>query len=159
MRVLPLYQPYASLVAREVKRIETRHYAPPATLLAQRFAIRATKIGTDWPALERALEAGHLSREDLVSGVIVCTAVLEGCERSTPEFADRLARENPTEYSYGLYRPSPWDGYRDRYAWHLVDVERIDPPHPFVPRGQGISIVPDEDLGYATPTPQEQTLL
>ena len=42
MRVLPIWQPWASLVAVGAKRVETRHWAAP-NLIGQRIAIYATK--------------------------------------------------------------------------------------------------------------------
>ncbi len=46
MRVLSLHQPYASLVALNIKTIETRGRAAPKALIGQRIAIHAAKR---WP--------------------------------------------------------------------------------------------------------------
>ena len=43
MQALSMHQPWASLVAKQVKHIETRDRRPPSRLLGQRIAIHATK--------------------------------------------------------------------------------------------------------------------
>lgn len=160
MKSLPLWQPWASLVAIEAKRIETRHWAAPRWLIGQRIAIHATKteremsvVGTS-PFAERlmaGLDAGTLIEIDgkLPLGAIVCTAVLDRCEPITPDSAVRLALDDPDEHAFGNY--SLADG--PRYAWHLRDVERLAVPLPF--RGsQGIFDVPDHLLnGEPAPPP------
>jgi hypothetical protein len=159
VKALPLWQPWASLVAVEAKRIETRHWAPPRALIGQRIAIHATKtkaqlwIVGESPFAERlmqALDAGTLVEVDgqLPLGAIVATAVLDRCEEITYAFADELYVRDPDEFAFGNYGAG-------RFAWFLRDVERLAVPVPF--RGsQGIFTVPDELLGLP---PHQGTLL
>ncbi len=162
MKALPLWQPWASLVAIEAKRVETRHWPAPHWLVGKRIAIHATKtaehlpiVGTS-PFAERliaALEAGTLIEVDgkLPLGAVVCTAVLDRCSPMTWESIDALQRRNPHEHAFGCYEPG-------RFAWVLRDVERLAVPVPF--RGsQGIFDVPDELLGYPAPARHEQAAL
>jgi hypothetical protein len=156
VKALPLWQPWASLVAVEAKRIETRHWPAPQRLIGQRIAIHATKteremwiVGTT-PFAERlmaALDAGTLVEVDgkLPLGAVIATAVIDRCSRMTPESIAALRECDPDEHAFGHYEPG-------RFAWVLRDVERLVVPVPF--RGsQGIFDVPDELLGLP-PTPR-----
>jgi hypothetical protein len=157
MKCLPLWQPWASLVAIEAKRIETRHWRAPARLIGQRIAIHATKtkrelgICTLEPFLTR-LAAGGIERlEDLPLGAIVCTAVLDRCSPMTWESIGVLIARDPDEHAFGHYEPG-------RFAWVLRGVERLAVPVPFVGR-QGIFDVPDELLGLPLAPRHEQGAL
>jgi hypothetical protein len=49
VKALPLWQPWASLVALVgAKRVETRHWPAPPRLIGQRIAIHATKTTRTW---------------------------------------------------------------------------------------------------------------
>lgn len=150
MKALPLWQPWASLVAIEAKRIETRHWPAPQRLIGKRIAIHATKteremwvVGTS-PFADRlisALEAGTLVEVDgkLPLGALIATAVIDRCSEMTPESIAALRERDPDEHAFGYYAPG-------RFAWVLRDVERLAVPVPF--RGsQGIFEVPNELLG------------
>lgn len=54
MRVLPIWQPWASLVAVGAKRVETRHWAAPPNLIGQRIAIYATKRKSELPIASKS---------------------------------------------------------------------------------------------------------
>lgn len=47
MKCLCLWQPYASLIAIEAKRVETRHWPAPHWIIGQRVAIHATLTKRD----------------------------------------------------------------------------------------------------------------
>lgn len=142
MKTLPLWQPWASLVAVGAKRVETRGWPAPLSIVGQRIAIHATKGGLSKrdereflkdPVFHAAL--GSLV-DDLPRGAIVCTAVLSRCRAITTMHARELAQRNPREFTFGDYTPG-------RYAWVLEDVQPVDPPVP-CKGSQGIFDAPAE---------------
>jgi hypothetical protein len=151
MRCLPLWQPWASLVAVEAKRIETRHWPAPSWLIGHRIAIHATKTKREMrlvyesPFADRLMAAvatGTLAEVDghLPFGAIVCTAVIDRCSAMTEASVAELREREPDEYAFGLYRPG-------RFAMVLRDVERLAIPVPFRGRQGKFFDVPDELLG------------
>ncbi len=154
MKALPLWQPWASLVAAGAKRVETRHWPAPPALLGRRIAIHATQtrdhlhcVATEpfRGRLRDAHQAGELVLigGELPLGAIVATVVLDRCRAITPASATELLEHDPYEYAFGNY--SLTDG--PRYAWVLTHVEALARPVAF--RGsQGLFEVPDDLLGY-----------
>lgn len=146
MKAVPLWQPWASLVAVGAKRVETRHWPAPGYLVGRRIAIHATKT-RDWLHMcdEEPFNeylGGQAPRLPL--GAVIATVVLDRCREITYEKALELEERNWHEFAFGNYEPG-------RFAWVLRDVEAID-PIPF--RGsQGIFEVPDHLLGPAAATP------
>lgn len=142
MKALPLWQPWATLVAVEAKRVETRSY-PPWRLglqFGQRIAIHATKTRDQLPICGEDYFRDHVPDPDaLPLGAIVATAILDRAREITAESAAALLARNPQEHAFGLYTPGRW-------AWFLRDVKRLSVPVPF--RGsQGAFDVDDELLG------------
>jgi hypothetical protein len=144
VRTISLWQPWASLVAIEAKRIETRHWPAPASLVGQRIGIHAAKttahlrICSEWPFSEHIADPRALPL-----GAVVATAVLARCREITSEGAALLEERDREEAAFGLYAPG-------RFAWVLSDVAALDDPLPF--RGsQGFFDVPDAALGLEPP--------
>lgn len=111
-----MWQPWASLIAVGAKRIETRHWPAPASVIGVRIAIHAAKKKP--PAMsDRMHEAlgGSLAEpvEVLPLGVIVCTAIIDRCEAMTRDLANAASRN---EIAFGDFVPG-------RYAWFMRDVE------------------------------------
>lgn len=163
MKALPLWQPWASLVAIEAKRVETRHWPAPHWIIGQRVAIHATLRTDDLPLVatspfaERliaALEAGTLAEVDgkLPLGHIVATAVIDRCSEMTEASIAALLERDPDEHAFGLYRPG-------RFAMVLRDVERLAVPVPFKGRQGKFFDVPDELLGLPPAPRHEQGAL
>ena len=134
MKTLTLHQPWASLIARGVKTVETRSWAPPRALLHERFAIHAGKtLDVDsceawWDELGQPQGATNLPR-----GAVVCTAVLDGAYRSSGHF------ESPHwvgvyDWVHGSTRRGIVDSdeYGDfsirRWLWVLRDIEPLEEP-------------------------------
>jgi hypothetical protein len=150
VKALPLNQPWATLVATGAKRIETRGY-PPRRLglhVGQRIAIYATKgLGPEQTAAEfvercgsayfrQALAAAAiLTPADLPRGAIVCTCRIAAAEQMTPTF---IAAVRDPERAFGKYEPGRW-------AWTLVDIDRLEPPIPATTRHQGPFNWPSRD--------------
>lgn len=160
MKVLALWQPYASLIAHGRKSVETRDWpAQRYHLVGQRVAIQATKgtgaakDGGGEPAFRARCasepfrtvlaELGFATPAQLPRAAILATAVIERCVRQTEENTERLRRLNPVEWHFGNY-----DWEEGRYAFVLQDVELLPEPVPFSGH-QGIPEVDDELLGYA----------
>jgi hypothetical protein len=165
---LPLYQPWASLVAVGAKRYETRHFPVPLSLYGKRVAIYAcvglgdprkgglTEEGFQTlcrrdPCAGALAGGGYRSPVDLPRGAIVCTVRVSGEEPITPRFATELQHHDFDEWCFGDYRPG-------RYAWVLKDLQRCDPidyrtNHP------GVFTVPDgiaRQLGEVPPPGADQ---
>lgn len=130
VRVLPIWQPWASLIAVGAKRVETRHWAAPPDLIGQRIAIYATKKKTNLPLVVTSPFAdrlvGELGRLDgnLPLGAIVATAVLDRCSEMTSKSITALADRDPHEYFFGFYDPG-------RFAWVLRGVDHLTEAVPF----------------------------
>lgn len=141
MKAISLWQPWASLIAVGAKPYETRSWAPPKALIGQRIAIHAAKKDVDqalagvdvWTsrAMFDALKAGgeRTPFRLLPRGVIVCTAVLAS--------AHQVFQMKPPDV-FGDYSAGRW-------VWHLILIERLDPPVPAVGR-QGFFEAPEAML-------------
>lgn len=144
MRALPLWQPWAQLVAVGAKRVETRHWRAPGPLIGQRIAIHATKTRDHLALCCEDPFAGYLpDLEALPLGAIVATVVIDRCAAITPASAAVLEVQSPDEFAFGDYTPG-------RFAWVLRDVAQLAEPVPCRGR-QGIFDVPDELLGVEPP--------
>jgi hypothetical protein len=150
IRAVPVWQPWASLVAIGAKKIETRLGPAPSTIVGERVAIHACLTQREmWrvrdapfaEALMEAVEAGTLAEVDgrLPFGFLLATAVVAGSERMTNESCEAMYNENPVEHAFGWWVPG-------HYAWHLEDVRRLPAPVPFKGK-QGIFFVPNELVG------------
>ncbi len=113
MKAISLWQPWSSLWLSQAKIHETRHWstAHRGPLLVHAAKRRMDKDDVEWWHL--------VSKSDAPCplGVFVCTA--------------RLSRVIRAEVA-------PFDEYGDygegRFAWHLTDVEQLDPPIPAIGR-------------------------
>ena len=112
MKALSIIEPYASLIAYGLKRIETRSWATKyrGPILIHASATRIPKEYRDNPdlAFAKGLE--------MHNGYIVCKANLVDCVLMTEEF---LATVDETEKKLGFYSVG-------RYAWILEDVEPVE---------------------------------
>lgn len=153
MKCVPLHEPWASLVAKGAKRVETRHWPTPQTILGRRVGIHACATPEHRDLVRRSPFNRYFGSEDeLRYGHILCTAVITQCLVMTERNIAKVRAEQPEEYAFGDWTPG-------RYAWILRELEPLARP---VRRhrdwkGQGIFEVPDEALGYlptGTPDPQ-----
>lgn len=139
MKAIPLWQPWASLVACGAKRVETRHWPAPSWLVGERIAIHATKTNAYvWLCMTEPFNRYLREPEGLPLGAVIATATLDRCTEMTAESIAELKASQPEEHAFGLYEPG-------RFAWVLRDVEPLPAAVPFRGR-QGIFDVPDELL-------------
>ena len=114
MKVLTIKQPYATLIAEEIKEYEFRTWK---TKYRGELLIHAGN-GVDKDALKRF---EHLNLE-YPKGQIIAKANLTDCIYVTECFGESLYNKNSLVYK-GLINKGDWDGY----AFKLEDVKEIEP--------------------------------
>lgn len=127
MKALPLHQPWATLIALEAKRIETRHWPAPEWLVGQTIAIYASKTLKVRICREDPFNQYIADPKALPTSALVATVRLWKCQEITPEFADKLDGTLPHEAAFGNYNTM----FERRWAWHLTDVHRFANPIPW----------------------------
>lgn len=135
MKVLSLWQPYASLAIWGNKRIETRSWEAPDWIIGERLGIASTKqIKSeqrelfDHPDFQKHYQRTKLpTLDDLPHGYLLGVVRVESCKRMTP--AD-MKRVSDRELFFGDW----WPG---RYAWRLRVIKVYGEPIP-VKGGQKI---------------------
>lgn len=124
--VLPLWQPYASLMlGNGAKKHETRSFCPPPSIQGQRVAIHATLKGLkveDMPdalveILQRELSEDRLPHLD-AAGAIIGTMVVKEWKRVVmpPEMLT-----DQDDIICGDWSPNRW-------VWRMVDPIRLEKP-------------------------------
>lgn len=145
IRLLSLWQPWASLIAAGVKQIETRHWG---TNYRGLVAIHAAKRKVDADGHELIADLDHPALEGMTIpyGAIVAVARLSDCSV--------MAENNESQaycYIKGGHRFYPsmteelcghWE--RGRYAWFLQEVRSIEPI--YTPGKQGFPAITDPEL-------------
>lgn len=135
LRVLTLWQPWATLVACGAKRFETRSWATSyrgrVVIHAARTTIGFVGLGRDFlrdEVLEQ-LEQRGLELDALPLGKCLAIATLEACRPTTEVQLDVV------EDALGDFTPG-------RFAWHMTGVTPLE-PIPFR-GGQGLRAAPAE---------------
>ena len=139
MRALSLYQPWASLIALGLKKVETRSWG---TAYRGDVAVHAAKR---WTRAERAFaealsefsefEALREADPGNVLGAVVCVARLAGCVRMTDGW---IERQGVWEKMVGGFAPGRW-------GWILEDVRPLAAPVPMRGR-QGLWTLSDDEV-------------
>ena len=114
MKAITLHQPYATLIALGIKRIETRSWP---TSYRGALAIHAGKQCDDEAVTYFAEEMGYA---DLPSGVVVATANLVNV---VPTVSREWIPIFEDQFEYGDFIPG-------RFAWILDDVQPLPIPVP-----------------------------
>ena len=113
---LTLWQPWATLIEQEVKRVETRSWS---TNYRGPIAIHAAKkpvVVSDYPHLFELVSYGC----EFPFGAVVAIANLVNCVEMTEEF---IAQQSETELKCGDWSPG-------RFAWILEIIRPVVPPIP-----------------------------
>ena len=133
MKVISIWNPWATLVVKGFKIIETRSWQAPKSLIGQRIGIASTKqirpdqrieitneeftkhyAATELPIMP----SGYADLARFSNGYILGTAELISSDVLTEEDIEDITDE---EKAFGWYAPG-------RYAWRLRDaVEFINP--------------------------------
>lgn len=114
MKALSLWQPWASLMADGRKKIETRHWRPPAWLVGQSFAIHATKHVDSIFSRQCGYDPLTIPR-----GCMVAIVRLDKFEKFTADFQREI-----NLYPEGMYG----DFAMGRFGWFCTLVEKLNPP-------------------------------
>jgi len=132
MKVISIWQPFATLVVRGYKIFETRGWAPPKSIIGQRIGIASTRNITraqrDYFYSEHFKKFyERLDMPDLPylpHGYLLGSVIVDSFQLMTPEFMDDVSNE---EQSYGFWEV-------DRYAWRLREPREFI--RPLIIRGQ-----------------------
>lgn len=154
MRVISVWQPFATLLVRGFKIFETRGWPAPQSVIGQRIGIASTKSiqGEQRTAMNDEDFAAHYQKlnlpplENLPHGFLLGTAVLQAVVPMSEEFMEEVSDE---EKAYGWWTP-------DRFAWRMVDPIALEIP--IVIKGaQGIfqwnGVLPDAGAEVETSSP------
>ena len=137
IKVITLYQPWASLVAIGVKRIETRSWAtsfrgPLAIHAAKTFPKSARDLCGDDQFTFELVKGGYMRPDELPRGAVIATCRLVGCKMiismptvafNRPDVRYYTEGMSEQEKAFGDYTPG-------RYVWILEDVKILPEPIP-----------------------------
>lgn len=117
MKVLSLTEPYATIIKKGKKTIETRSWK---TNYRGKLYIHAssTKISKEYRENKDLMNLVDIN--NLNYGYIICSCELVDCIEMTDDFIEKVKLDNE-EYISGIYA-------RGRYAWILKNIEILDKP-------------------------------
>lgn len=141
MKAITLFQPWASLVASGAKKIETRSWPAPKSIIGQRLAIHASRRRPDPDAwvpweIEEISAATGSAMLDLPLGAVVATALVAGAYRSSgciigaPGFVGLNGSQNGSPARAEIAMDDWGDFSWGRWLWVLDEIEAISPPIP-----------------------------
>ena len=122
MKVLSLKEPWASLILKKIKIIETRSWK---TNYRGELYIHASLTPMDKKTREN-LEIQELIKKNSINfnrGFIIGKCILKDCIYMTEEYIQQIKSENYENYICGNYQVG-------RYAWIIENAEFIDNPIP-----------------------------
>ena len=103
MKALSLTQPWAQLMADGRKKIETRSWRPPTSMINQPIAIHAS---AGWSGIDRdCAEAAGYNPATLPRGCIVAVVRLLRVEETNYLVQAGISED---EYSFGNFEPGRW---------------------------------------------------
>lgn len=112
MKVISIKEPFATLIVKKHKTIETRSWK---TSYRGEIYIHASKTMMKEKISENAFK--YINKEECHSSEIIGKANLVDCVEMSPEYIKSI---NKKELELGIYEEG-------RYAWILDDVEEIKP--------------------------------
>ena len=135
MNAITLHQPWASLMAAQLKYIETRGWMPPSRCVFKRMALHASsKRSKHYPRLHmRALERHYGPLWQMPFGAVVATAMLMAvCQvvghSDSGELLYTLVEGREPPDGIG---ENPWGDFSlGRYLWVFGDIRELDTPIP-----------------------------
>jgi hypothetical protein len=142
MKGLSLTQPWATLVAIEAKRLETRswrhHYRGKVAIHASKGFPKACQTLCETEPFKSVLaEAGIVHHSQLPTGCIIAVGTLgDTHSTSQPPLPMLQSRMAPHEFAFGDYS-------KGRFAWEIAGVIKLAKPVP-CNGALGLWIVPPE---------------
>ena len=147
MYAISLWQPYAQLIADQVKRAETRHWKPPDWLIGDRIAIHASKRQPTRREMkevfpieihkEMTQRYGASWSKAIPYGSLVAIAQLEGfIEITSLSEQGLIAKGFLTTQEFDrtpdcIHPVDPFGDYSiGRYIWQLNDIYKLGSPVP-----------------------------
>ncbi len=115
MKVLSLKEPYATLISKGIKKIETRSWK---TSYRGELYIHASS-SKDYKNDNLDIAYNYVSKEELNHGYIICKCQLVDCIYMDQKYLDSI--KGTLEEKLGVYAIG-------RYAWVLEDVEVLNVP-------------------------------
>ena len=130
MKVLSIWQPWASLIVHGHKIIETRGWPAPRSIIGQTIGIASTKnINKEQrrlvcePEFLRQYSTTNLpALDDLPLGYLLGTVIVEACDPITSKMIEGLTDQ---ERVFGWYSEG-------RFAWHLQEQKAFSTPLPVI---------------------------
>ena len=119
MKVLSLTEPYATLIKKGIKNIETRSWK---TNYRGKLYIHASSTKIPKKYRENAELMNLVKMEELNYGNIICSCYIVDCIEMTDDFIEKV-KKSKLEYISGVYE-------KGRYAWILDNIEVLDNPIP-----------------------------
>ena len=116
MKVISIKEPFATLIANGMKKIETRSWK---TNYRGEIFIHASGKSLAKEFLTNDYVVDLIKDMDMNYGNIICRCNLVDCIYMDEEFIEYI-KQNPTEYNVGEYKLG-------RYAWIMEDIEPIYP--------------------------------
>ena len=117
MKVLSITEPYATLIKKGIKTIETRSWK---TSYRGKLYIHASSTRIPKEYRENKELMNLIKEEELSFGKIICSCELMDCVEMTEKFINKI-KENEKEYITGFYKEG-------RYAWILGNIEVLKEP-------------------------------
>jgi hypothetical protein len=136
MKALSLWQPWATMMAEGLKKIETRHWATKYRGPLLIHAAQHLETPTIFESALLASRGAHWTR--LPRGFLLCKVEIVDCQRITE---DNIPLDEQ-ERRLGDYTPG-------RFMWITTSLEAFRTPLPYRGR-QGLFEVPDHIVKLAT---------
>lgn len=124
-RALTLWQPWATAIAKGLKRVENRQWSPPADAIGRTIAIHAGKVWDGEGAEFLSALGVQLGRAECPSSAIVGLATIDRV------IAHASARGTHKIDLFTALPPDPIHAdpmFFGPWGWVLRDIERVDPP-------------------------------
>lgn len=118
MKVLSLTEPFATLIVKGSKRIETRSWK---TSYRGEIYIHASNTKIPKECMRKKELMALVENCPFSFGKILCRCKLVDCVYMTEEYIREIKKSNPQEYICGEYRVG-------RYAWVLEDITPLQDP-------------------------------